>query len=133
MSDWLENLHAAAGTHPRAAEAAIPVSAKPRRAEREGSGSLDLGAFEIALVDDRAEGDSLVETPLRADGLGDGKKRIHIRLSEDLERFVYANTRGSINGVIAALLVYGFQELQSSGKKLCLRPTGETEPTDTQE
>lgn len=120
MSNWLANLQDLSGEHPEARKASTPPVRKEKRGERDGLGSLDLGEYQLSVVEDRNDGEPMVETPLRADGLGEGKKRIHLRLSEELERFLYANTRGSVNAVVAALVVYGFQELQKNHSKLAL-------------
>lgn len=121
---WLTNLTQQknlAGEHPEAKKAYAPAPPKKVTRARENAGSLDLGEFEIALEAGRLDGEPLVEVPRRAEGLGNGTKRIHLRLSEDLEQFLYANTRGSVNAVAAALIVYGFKQLQASGDKLILK------------
>lgn len=127
-TDWLSNLQDLAGEHPEAAKASAPPTIKEKRSERAGMGSLDLGKYQLSVIEGRIEGEPLVEGPARADGdgLGNGKKRIHLRLSEDLERFIFANTRGSNNAVIAAMIVFAFQEMQRTGKKLVLSADGST-------
>lgn len=130
--EWLENMNEShAGEHPNAKSAydknkQVTVREKP---VREG-GSLDLGKFALSTQNDRGEKEPLVEAPRRANGLGTNSrtnsKPMHLRLPEELERFIYSNTQGSVNAVCAALFVYAFQQLQANGQKLVLEAVTET-------
>ena len=124
---WLNKMKetgkAHAGGHPNAQVAYAPAPAAapaPTPRPREGNGSLDLPKFTLALQADRAPGEPLVEAPVRA-LLDKDLKRVALRFPEDVERYLYAHTRGAVGSVVVALVIHSLRQLQANGQKLVLK------------
>lgn len=115
--DWFQSgQNQQENEHPRAKEASQPQIKKEKRALTD-EGSLDLGSFELVLLEDRHERQPLVKAPLKANGLSN-ERRISLRVSADLERYITAHTRGSLNAALAGLIVFALQELERTGQQL---------------
>ena len=132
MADWFNNLQDLAGEHPEAERAHTPPLPRSERAggyrtaARVGAGSLDLPGLQMSVIE-CAAGEALVEAPVR---LPEGSnasttgKRKHIRMPEELDRFIYANSRGSVNATVAALISFALGELQRTNRKLVVTAAG---------